>query len=78
MKELVEDFFSKNFRDVTSRETLEWGEVVKAENGNCSIRYKYRAKIWDKDTKIMNQVFTFDPKGEFVSVENVEGFPRSQ
>ncbi len=75
MKDLVEDFFSKNFRDVTSRETIEWGEVTKGENGNSSIRYKYRARIWDKDTKIMNQVFTFDPKGNFVSVKNVEGFP---
>jgi beta-lactamase regulating signal transducer with metallopeptidase domain len=77
MKELVEDFFSKNFRDITSRENIQWGEVTKAENGNSSIRYKYLAKIWDKDTKIMNQVFTFDPKGKFVSVKNVEGFPRN-
>ncbi len=69
IKELVEDFFSKNFRDITSHETIEWGEVTKAGNGNSSIRYKYRAKIWDKDTKIMNQVFTFDPKGKFVSVK---------
>ena len=76
MKELVEDFFRKNFRDVTSRETIEWGKVAKAENGNSSIRYKYRAKIWDKDTKIINQVFTFDAKGKFVSVKDVEGFPQ--
>ncbi len=72
MKDLVEDFFSKNFRDLTSRETIEWGEVTKAADGNASIRYKYRAKIWDKDTKIMNQVFTFDPKGNLVSVKDVE------
>lgn len=76
MKERVEDFFSKNFHDVTSRETIEWGDVIKADNGNSSIRYKYRAKIWDKDTMIMNQVFTFDPKGEFVSYKNIEGFPQ--
>lgn len=76
MKELVEDFFSKNFRDVTSRETIEWGDVAKAENGNSSIRYKYRATIWDKDTKNMDQTFTFNPKGEFVSVKDVSGFPQ--
>ncbi len=70
MKELVEDFFSKNYRDITSRETIEWGEVKKTADGNLSIRYKFRAKIWDKDTKIMNQVFTFDPKGKFVSVKD--------
>ncbi len=77
MKELVEDFFSKNFVDITSRETIEWGEVVKDKNGNSSIRYQYRAKIWDKDVKIMNQIFTFDPKGQFVSVKDVEGFPKN-
>jgi len=78
MKELVEDFFSKNFVDVASRESIDWGQVTKAENGNSSIRYKYRAKIWDKDTMMMNQVFTFDPKGKFVSFKNVEGFPQKQ
>ena len=78
MKELVEDFFNKNLRDITSRETIEWGEVTKAGTGNSSIRYKYRAKIWDKYTKIMNQVFTFDPKGKFVSEKDVVGFPQNQ
>jgi len=78
MKELVEDFFGKNFRDITARETIEWGELAKADNGNSSIRYKYRAKIRSKDAKIMNQVFTFDPKGTFVSVKDVEGFPQDQ
>ncbi len=76
MKQLVNDFFSKNFHDVTLRESLGWGKVVKTENGNASIHYQYRAKIWDKETKIMNQTFTFDPKGKFVSVEDVEGFPQ--
>jgi len=78
MKELVERFFRENFHDITSRESMEWGEVIKATNGNSSIRYKYRAEIWDKDTKIMNEVFTFDPKGEFVSVKDVEGFPQNK
>ena len=78
MKERVEDFFSKNFRDITSRKTIEWGEVAKTAEGNSSIRYKYRARIWDKENKIMNQVFTFNPKGEYVSWNNVEGFPKDQ
>jgi hypothetical protein len=69
---LVDDFFSKNFRDVTARETIEWGEVKRDEKGNSSIRYKYNATIWDKDKKVIEQVFTFDPKGEFVSVTDVE------
>jgi RNA polymerase sigma factor (sigma-70 family) len=78
MKELVEDFFSKNYRDITSRESLEWGEVLKATNGNYSIHFKYRARIWDKKIKMMNQIFTFDPKGKFVSVSDVAGFPRNE
>ena len=69
---LVEDFFQDNFRDITSRETLEWGELEKSPNGNVSLRYKYRAKIWDKDTLVKNQLFTFSPKGEFVSVKEVK------
>ena len=69
LMQLVEDFFQDNFRDITSREALEWGEPVKTESGNVSIRYKYRARIWDKDVKIIDQVFTFDPKGGFVSVK---------
>ena len=73
MMQRVEDFFKHNFRDVTSRETIEWGEVAKMTEGNFSIRYKYRARIWDKETKIINQVFTFDPKGDFVSVKDCAG-----
>jgi hypothetical protein len=76
MKDLVDDFFTKSFRDITSRETVEWGDVTKTQDGNSSIRYQYRARIWDRETKIMNQIFTFDPKGKFVSVKNVEGFPK--
>ena len=71
MIELVEDFFRNNFRDITSRETIDWSDVTKAENGNSSIRYKFRATIWNKDTKTMNKVFTFDAKGKFVSVKDV-------
>jgi beta-lactamase regulating signal transducer with metallopeptidase domain len=73
---LVEDFFANNFRDVTARETLEWGDIEKDKDGNTSIRYKYVATIWGKDQQIMNQVFTFDKKGEFVRYRNLEGFPQ--
>ena len=71
MIDLVEDFFSKNFRDVTARKTLEWGKLSKDDNGDTSISYKYEATIWDKDKKVMHQMFTFDPSGKFVSVKEV-------
>jgi beta-lactamase regulating signal transducer with metallopeptidase domain len=73
---LVEKFFSENFRDITARETIEWGPREALPDGNLSIRCKYNATIWDKDHQVMNQVFIFDPKGEFVSYKNVEGFPK--
>lgn len=73
---LVEAFFGNNFRDITTRKTVEWGPVESTANGHCSIRYKYEAKIWDKDSKLMNQIFTFDAQGHFISVKDVEGFPK--
>lgn len=72
---LVEDFFVHNYRDITSRETIEWGEPTKEAKGNNSIRYKYTATFWYTETKTMNQIFTFDDKGEFVSVKDVKGYP---
>jgi len=71
----VEDFFKHNYRDITSRKTLEWGEPQTTNGGNLSIRYKFDAVIWDKDILTMNQVFTFTSEGKFVSVKDVEGFP---
>jgi hypothetical protein len=77
MKELVNDFLAQNFRDVASCEAIQWGNVAKTAEGNFSIRYKYRLSIhykgrdkpWSDSVTIMNQVFTFDPKGQFVSIE---------
>jgi hypothetical protein len=78
IKALVEDFFSKNFPHVTSRESLAWGEVAKAANGNSSIRYRCRGKVWDKDMKVMELIFTFDPRGGFVSVIDADASPERQ
>jgi hypothetical protein len=74
----VEDFFMHNFRDITSRKSREWADVTTDDKGNRSIRYMYDAAIWDKEQKIMNQIFTFDAKGYFVSYKNVEGFPKAK
>jgi beta-lactamase regulating signal transducer with metallopeptidase domain len=75
---LVEKFFTQNFRDITARQTVEWGEREVQPDGNVSIRYKYHATIWDKDKMMMNQIFTFKPNGDYVSSKNVEGFPQSE
>ena len=68
---LVEDFFKDNYRDITSRETIEWGKPEKTADGNFSIRYKYRAKIWDKATVVYNDIFTFNKDGDYVSVKKL-------
>ena len=73
----VEDFFNNNYRDITMRKTLEWGEVQTDSEGNRTIRYKFEALIWDKDRMIMCSDFTFDKDGKYVNVVNVEGFPKS-
>jgi tetratricopeptide (TPR) repeat protein len=69
VRDLVEGFFENNYRDITTRETLEWGEAITEENGNISIRYKYEATIWGKDKIINDETFTFDADGKFVSVQ---------
>jgi RNA polymerase sigma-70 factor (ECF subfamily) len=70
LKALVENVFAHNFRDLTARDTIEWGQVSTDDKGNSSIRCQYRA-IWDKDPVTNNQVFTFDPQDKFVSVKDV-------
>jgi RNA polymerase sigma factor (sigma-70 family) len=76
LKALVEGFFTKNYHDITSRETIEWGESTRSDQGQASIRYMYRAWIRGANPRLANQIFTFDSKGEFVSVKDVEGFPQ--
>jgi len=71
VKAWVEDFFRHNYRDITRRETIEWGQAEKLADGNLSIRYKYLATIRDKDKKVIEEVFTFTPDGKFVSVRKL-------
>jgi hypothetical protein len=69
----VEDFFLHNFRDVTWRKSVGWGDVTTREDGSRTIRYTYEALIWEKDRVVMNQEFTFGPDGAFLRFENVAG-----
>ena len=74
----VEKFFSENYRDITARKTLQWGEPETTAAGNLAIRYKYLATIWNKDQVVINQRFTFTPEGKYVSAETIEKGPASQ
>jgi hypothetical protein len=75
MRALVEDFFHHNYRDVTSRKTIEWGKPEKTKDGNFSIRYKYRYSAWWGEPRIANKIFVFTPDGAFVSVDDAEKHP---
>jgi hypothetical protein len=75
VKRLVEKFFSENFRDITARKTLKWGEPEYKDGGSVSITYRYEATIWDKDKIIQEQKFTFDKDGQYVGHETIEKLP---
>ena len=74
MKELVEDFFSKNFRDITAR-----NDRVGAGHQRERRQFFDPLQVSGQDLGQRHQDhepgFTFDPKGNFVSVKNVEGYP---
>src|SRR5205814_9441999 len=72
----VEDFFLHNFRDITWRKSIDWSEVQTDTDGARSITYKYEAKIWDKETMTMSQIFTFAADGKFLRYKDQPGFPQ--
>jgi hypothetical protein len=74
LQSLVKDFFKHNYRDITSRRTIEWGQPKIGDRGNMSIRYKYEATIWDKDKIITDQLFVFDKDGKLLSYNKISPF----
>ena len=75
MESWVENFFSRNFRDVTARKTLKYSNMTTNDDGTYSIDYQYEATIWDKDKKIIEQQFTFDKKGGYIGHKTLETKP---
>jgi hypothetical protein len=78
VKKLVEKFFSQNFRDITARKTVSWGELEKLADGSVSLVYRYEATIRNKDKILEERRFTFDKNGEYKSCDRTEGFPKPQ
>src|SRR5688572_7615789 len=74
----VEDFFLHNYRDITWRKSLAWSEVQAAPDGTRSITYSFEARIWDKETMVMKQTFTFAADGKFVRAANETGYPQKK
>lgn len=67
----VEDFFMNNYRDVTMRKSLAWGDPTTDDKGNVSITYKYDALIWNKDRIVIEDKFTFDKDGKYVESKKI-------
>jgi protein involved in polysaccharide export with SLBB domain len=78
MRNWVEKTFDQDHPDITSRYSLEWGDVKVLGNGNLSIRYKYLAIFRDGSGMVIEQVFTFSPTGKFVSVKDISKTPATQ
>jgi len=72
VKKLVEKFFTQNYRDISARRMIRWGELEKHDDGSVSLVYCYEATIRGKDNIIREERFTFDKNGKFVKVENLK------
>jgi hypothetical protein len=66
---LVDDFFRRDFRDITDRKTIRWSPITTDESGNSSITYRFEATILGRETKVITLVFTFAPNGGLISVK---------
>lgn len=73
----VTEILASKCPEIRTRETIEWEGPTWADGRQFSFRYKYLAKFSSGETKLMNQIFTFDAQGKFVSQADVAGFPRA-
>lgn len=64
----VEDWLEKNFNDPKSIERIEWSKVVKTEQGNYVVRYKFRAKNEDGGMQIYNKAFILGSTGIVIAM----------
>jgi len=81
----VEDFFNNNFRNITARKTISWGELEKHDDGSVSIVYRYEATTRTRarngwagtSTTILDERrFVFDKDWKIKSWDRTEGFPQ--
>ena len=69
----VEQWFDKNLKDPDSFEAVEWGKVVKLDDGlGFAVRCKYRAKNSFGGYNVEHKLFTLDPKGNIILVADYE------
>jgi hypothetical protein len=70
MMKLVQNYFFFHDPNIAFRLSIKWGDGQTNLDGNSSIRYKYRAELWNGGDVTNDQVFTF-AQNRFVSVEDV-------
>jgi hypothetical protein len=68
----VEDWLDKNLNDPKSVERVEWSPVVKTEQGNFVVRYKFRAKNKFGGMELQNKVFILGSTGIVLAVNDYE------
>jgi hypothetical protein len=67
---LVQNYFHFHDPNIAFRLSIKWGDGQTNLDGNSSIRYKYRAELWNGGDVTNDQVFTF-AQNRFVSVKDV-------
>jgi hypothetical protein len=68
----VEDWLEKNFNDPKSIERIEWSKVVKTEQGNYVVRYKFRAKNESGGMQIYNKAFILGSTGIVIAMSDFD------
>lgn len=66
----VEEWLQNNFNDPDSIERIEWSPVVKSEQGNYIVRYKFRAKNESGGIQIYNKAFILGSTGIVISASD--------
>jgi len=62
----VVSWLKDNLKDPSSLEFIEWSNVNQENNGNYSVRVKYRAKNSFGGYSIANKIFYLDPSGQII------------
>ncbi|MCL2700149.1 MAG: hypothetical protein FWE88_00485 [Phycisphaerae bacterium] len=65
----LQKFIEENeiFYDITARRSIRYGDFTRHDNGTYSLEYTYEATILNTGRRVVEQRFTFNRSGEYVS-----------
>ena len=66
----VQDWLDANFNDPKSIERIEWSPVVKTDQGNYVVRYKFRARNEQGGVELHNKVFILGSTGAVIAMND--------